>query len=140
MEKWTGDGESIMRPIPFDCGVLQRRRRELGLSYELLARRSGVSRPTVQRILSGRYPTASLASVVAIGDALGLELRFAPVVSSDQLRREQARKKAKKLAALVQGTCALEGQGVDRAGFDAMVERTTHELLSGSKRRLWSEL
>jgi hypothetical protein len=29
---------------------------------------------------------------------------------------------------------------VDRAGFDAMVEQTTQELLSGSTRRLWSEL
>ena len=129
-----------MTPIAFDFGVLQRRRQELGLSYELLARRSGVSRPTVQRILSSRYPTASFASVVAIGDALGLELRFAPAVSSDQLKQEQAHKKAKKLAALVQGTCGLEGQAVDRASFDAMVEQTTQELLSGSKRRLWSEL
>jgi transcriptional regulator with XRE-family HTH domain len=133
-------GEAIMRPIPFDFGVLQRRRQELGMSYELLAQRSGVSRPTVQRILSGRYPTASFASVVALGNALGLELRLASAVTPEQLKREQARKKAKKLAALVQGTCALEGQGVDRTGFESMVERTTHELLSGSKRRLWSEL
>jgi transcriptional regulator with XRE-family HTH domain len=129
-----------MRPIAFDFGVLQERRRELGLSYELLAQRSGVSRPTVQRILSGRYSTASFASIVAIGNALGLELRFASAVTPEQLKREQARKKAKKVAALVQGTCALEGQGVDRSGLEAMVERTTQELLSGSKRRLWSEL
>jgi hypothetical protein len=78
--------------------------------------------------------------VVAIGNALGLELRFASAVAPERLKQEQARKKAKKLAALVQGTCALEGQGVDRAGFDAMVEQTTRELLSGSKRRLWSEV
>jgi transcriptional regulator with XRE-family HTH domain len=129
-----------MRPIPLDFGALQRRRQELGLSYELLAQRSGVSRPTVQRILSGRYPAASLASVVAIADTLGLELKFTSTTTPEQLKQEQARKKAKKLAALVQGTCGLEGQGVDRAGFEAMVEQTTHELLAGSKRRLWSEV
>ena len=129
-----------MGPTAFDFGTLEKRRRELGLSYELLAQRSGVSRPTVQRILSGRYPSASLASVVAIGDALGLELRFVPTATLEQLKREQARKKAEKLAALVQGTCGLEGQGVDRAGFDAMVDQTTLELLAGSKRRLWSEI
>jgi transcriptional regulator with XRE-family HTH domain len=133
-------GEAIMRPIAFDFGVLQERRQELGLSYELLAQRSGVSHPTVQRILSGRYSSASFASVVAIANALGLELRVASAITPEQLKREQARKKAKKVAALVQGTCALEGQGVDRSGLEAMVERTTEELLSGSKRRLWSEL
>jgi transcriptional regulator with XRE-family HTH domain len=129
-----------MRPIAFDFEVLQRRRQKLGLSYELLAQRSGVSRPTVQRILAGRSPTASFASVVAIGDALGLELRFASTITPEQLKREQAHRKARKLAALVQGTCGLEGQGVDREGFDAMVEQTTHELLAGSKRKLWSEI
>src|SRR5262249_52508550 len=84
-----GTRGGIMRPIPFDSGVLQRRRQELGLSYELLAQRSGVSRPTVQRILSGRYPTASFASVVALGYALGLELRLASAVTPQQLKREQ---------------------------------------------------
>ena len=128
-----------MGPTAFDFGTLQKRRRELGLSYELLAQRSGVSRPTVQRILSGRFPSASFASVVAIAGALGLELRFTSTDTPKQLKQEQARKKAKKLVAVVQGTCGLEGQGVDLIGFDAMVEQTTHELLAGSKRRLWSD-
>src|SRR5579863_4246728 len=109
-----------MSSITFDFGAFQRRRQELGLSYELLAQRSGVSRPTVQRILSGRYPSASFASVVAIGDALGLELKFDSTATPEQLKREQAREKAKKLAALVQGTGGLEGQGVDRAGLEAI--------------------
>jgi transcriptional regulator with XRE-family HTH domain len=129
-----------MRRITFDFGAFQERRRELGLSYELLAQRSGVSRPTIQRIFSGRYPTASFASVVAIGKALGLELSFTSAITPEELKREQARKKATKLAALVQGTCGLEGQGVDRAGFEAMVDQTAHELLAGSRRRLWSDL
>ena len=34
---------------------LDERRRDLGISYELLSKRCGVSRPTVQRILSGRH-------------------------------------------------------------------------------------
>ncbi len=128
-----------MKRISFDFQVLQKRRQELGLSYELLAQRSGVSRPTVQRILSGRSRTASFASVVAIGNALGLELRFTSAVTPDQLKRQQARTKAKQLTGLVQGTCGLEGQGVNSAGYEAMVEQTTHELLAGSERRLWSE-
>ena len=38
---------------------LDARRRELGLSYELLSKRSGVSRPTVQRVLTGNHTEAS---------------------------------------------------------------------------------
>ena len=118
---------------------LDRRRRSLGLSYELLSRRCGVSRPTVQRILSGRHAAASFASVVAIAEALGLSLRFDSRVEPARLRREQAERKARKLVALVQGSSGLEGQAVDRQAVESMVEQTTHELLAGSKRKLWSE-
>ena len=74
--------------------------------------------------------------MVAIGDALGLELRFDSTVTPEQLKREQAREKAKKLAALVQGTCGLERQGVDRAGLEAMVEQTTHDCRMTTSRRV----
>jgi transcriptional regulator with XRE-family HTH domain len=118
---------------------LDKRRRELGLSYDLLSKRCGVSRPTVQRILSGRHPTASFSNVIAIAEALGLALRFGSQVAVPKMKREQARKKARKLVALVQGTSGLEGQAVDRESLDAMVEQTTHELLAGSKRKLWGD-
>ena len=118
---------------------LDRRRRDLGLSYELLSKRCGVSRPTVQRILSGRHAAASFSNIMAIAESLGLAVRFDSKVAPHKLKREQAQRKAKKLVALVQGTSGLEGQAVDRETVESMVEQTTHELLAGSKRRLWSE-
>ena len=118
---------------------LDQRRRELGLSYELLSKRCGVSRPTVQRILSGHHAAASFANIVAIAESLGLGLRFDSRIDARELKREQAERKAKKLVALVQGTSGLEGQAVDEESVESMVEQTTHELLAGSKRRLWSE-
>jgi transcriptional regulator with XRE-family HTH domain len=118
---------------------LNKRRRDLGLSYELLSKRCGVSRPTVQRILSGRHGAPSFGNVVAIAESLGLRLRFDSKADAQKLRREQAERKAKKLVALVQGTSGLEGQAVDEKAVKSMVEQTAHELLAGSKRRLWSE-
>ena len=118
---------------------LDKRRRDLGLSYELLARRSGVSRPTVQRILTGRQPAASFANVAVIAEALGLGLRFESRVEPGRLKQEQAERKARSLVALVQGTSGLEGQAVDRGAVESMVEQTAHELLAGPKRKLWSE-
>ena len=92
------------------------------------------------RILSGHHGAASFASVAAIAESLGLEIRFHSRVDPRTLRRDQAQRKARQLVALVQGTSGLEGQAVDRRTIEAMVERTTDELMAGSKRRLWSEL
>jgi transcriptional regulator with XRE-family HTH domain len=119
--------------------ALDQRRRDLGLSYDLLSKRCGVSRPTVQRILSGRQAAASFSNILAIAESLGLALRLDSEVTPNKLKREQAERKAKRLVALVQGTSGLEGQAVDRETIDSMVEQTAHELLAGSNRRLWSE-
>ena len=119
--------------------ALDQRRRDLGLSYDLLSKRCGVSRPTVQRILSGRQTAASFSNILAIADALGLAIRFDSQIAPHKLKREQAERKAKRLVALVQGTSGLEGQAVDRETVESMVADTTRELLSGSARKLWSE-
>jgi hypothetical protein len=55
------------------------------------------------------------------------------------VRLEQAEQKAWKLVALVQGTLGLGGQAVDRQAAESRVDQTTHELLAGSNRKLWSE-
>ena len=44
--------------------------------------------------------------------------------ANEILLREQARK----IVAQVQGTMALEGQGLDKEEIDAMIERTYQEL------------
>jgi hypothetical protein len=38
----------------------------------------------------------------------------------------------------VQGTSALEGQAVDGVDYQRLIERTTNDLLRGSRKRLWS--
>ena len=118
---------------------LDKRRRDLGMSCELLSQRSGVSRPTVQRILSGRQTAASLENVAAIATALGLALRFDISAEPMTFKRQQAERKARRLVGFVQGTSGLEGQAVDDQAIRAMIEQTTHELLAGPERRLWSE-
>jgi transcriptional regulator with XRE-family HTH domain len=118
---------------------LNQRRQELGLSVETLAKRSGISCATVQRVLSVSNPTASFANVLAIAEALGLSLRLDARIDVGTMKRDQAVGKARRLVPLVQGTSGLAGQAVDKKTLEAMVEQTTHELLSGSKRRLWSE-
>ena len=63
---FAGDGQ--MQDDALLLKNLDERRRDLGLSYEQLSKRCGVSRPTVQRVLSGSHAAASFANIVAIAD------------------------------------------------------------------------
>ena len=118
---------------------LENRRRELGLSQSALAERSGVSLPTVQRILSGHSPAASFENTLAIAEVLGMQLDAVPVIPAKELLKQQAHKKAERLVRMVQGTSALEAQGVSARHIGQMIKKTMQELLAGSRRRLWAE-
>ncbi|MHC4219371.1 MAG: helix-turn-helix domain-containing protein [Planctomycetota bacterium] len=113
------------------------RRRHLGMSLEVLAERSGVSLPTVQRILAGKQHNPRLSSVVALASAMGVRLRVQAEIDADVLRENQARHKAGALIGLVQGSAALEGQGLNPGTRERMVKRTVHALLAGPNRKLW---
>jgi transcriptional regulator with XRE-family HTH domain len=118
--------------------TLNTRRKNLGMSMAALARRSKVSLPTVQRILSGKAPHASIANLLSIASALGvqIQMQMKPV---RQVRREQAMEKARKLVGMVQATSALEGQAVATEAANKMIAKTAKELLAASERTLWGE-
>ncbi len=122
---------------------LDRRRKSLGISLAVLARRSGVSLPSVQRILTGREATPSLSTLHAIAAALGLQLSIghSPAITEEAsaaaFRRARAVEKARQLARMVQGTMALEAQAVPQPTLDAIAEQNIADLLAGSGRRLW---
>ncbi len=118
---------------------LENRRRELGLSQSALAERSGVSLPTVQRILSGHSPAASFENTLAIAQVLGMQLDAVPVIPAQEVLKAQALKKAERLVRMVQGTSALEAQAVSARHIGQMIKKTVQELLAGSRRRLWAE-
>lgn len=116
---------------------LDARRRDLGMSCRALARRAGVGLATVQRALS--HGNATAETLQKLGSALGVSLHVTSVRTPSAMREEQARAKARRLVALVQGTSALEAQGVDARALEAMVERTIVELLKGPNLRLWED-
>lgn len=119
--------------------LMNLRRMELGMSYAALANRSGVSSPTVHRILSGDHEGARYSNVLAIAGALGVRLRIDSDTSSECFRQQNARRKAQRLVGMVQATSALEGQAVRDDTVDGMVLRTVHELCAGPSRKLWAK-
>ncbi|MAD80331.1 MAG: hypothetical protein CMJ50_05730 [Planctomycetaceae bacterium] len=112
------------------------RRRRLGMSAETLAQRSGLSRQTVHRVLSGG--SASFQNVIAIAGVLGMSHSFLATKSVQDIREQQAEAKAQELVGMVQATCGLESQAVDQEHIDEMVRQTVHELLAGPNRKLWA--
>ena len=115
---------------------LESRRKELGMTKQALSQRTGLGSRTVQRVLSGRDAGTTLDTILAIADALKvrLEPKIAPVY---RVRREQAMKKASKLATMVQGTSALEAQAVPERDLREIKQEIAAKLISGSGRQLW---
>jgi transcriptional regulator with XRE-family HTH domain len=118
---------------------LEERRQQLGMSMAALSKRSGVSLPTVQRILSGRHSTASFESVVAIASALGIEIEVKEATSAHEFLRDSALKKARRLVKMVQATSGLEGQAVDTETINELTDTALHSLMAGSRRKLWTD-
>jgi len=120
-----------------DLSFLEERRKALGMPVSALARRSGVARPTVDRILH-RGPTDAATTVVtAIAASLGLSEDLIPLSEPGTFVAQQAEKKAKYLVGMVQGTMSLEAQGLPQRELDRMIEETKNELIRQPKRLLW---
>ncbi|QDV44556.1 helix-turn-helix protein [Stieleria neptunia] len=123
-------------PLPEIVARIQERKRELDISVSDLARRSGVSRATVIRILGGEDHEFSFANVQAILLALGISLDLTEIPAA-KFRDHIATAKAKRLIALTQGNVALESQAVSRASAQSHLEEAKARIASSS-RKLWA--
>ena len=117
--------------------VLNSRRKELDMTFAALAERSGLSLPTVQRILAGKQEPTSV-HLKSLAEAMGMALVVMSKVNPTKLKRQQAQAKARRLVGLSQGTAALEGQAVGQKTLDKLVDQTARELLARPKQLLWS--
>ena len=115
---------------------LQARRQKLDMPYQVLAQKCDLGMSTVQRVLNGQTD-ARLDTLMTIADALGFSLALKLEREVNDIRMKQARKKARQLVSLSQGTAALEAQGVNDDVVKNMEEKFVHQFLAGSDRRLW---
>jgi transcriptional regulator with XRE-family HTH domain len=119
---------------------MQRRRKALRMSCQMLAVRSGVSLPTVQRILRDGGDRATYATLAAVARALGMDFELKSTSDVQAFAERQAQTKAEAIASMVQGTSSLESQAVDSGTYQQMVSQTVHELMAGPRRRLWAPI
>jgi len=118
---------------------LNDRREKLGISCSVLAKRAGMSLRSVQRILSGEETNPGFQTVTSLARELGVGIRLDDEMDVRAVRQRQAEQKAERILAIVQGTSALEAQAVSPQTMRDLHEKTVHELLAGSPRRLWAD-
>jgi len=116
---------------------LEKQRRALKMPLHILAERANISRATVCRILKEKRASSSLESVLAIAGALGAEIELR-IPDPEKIVEQQIRKRAKRIVRMVQGTMALEGQGItDPDYLDQLVETAAKEIRAKPRKQLW---
>jgi len=117
---------------------LNARRKVPKMPVDVLVKRSRVARPTVFRILRGQADSVRFGSVQQVAAVLGVGFGQPPI-EPEELRRQEATRKARLLRQLTQGTMGLEAQAVSSDVLDELEVQTVAKLLAGKGRKLWSE-
>jgi len=127
--------EWIMQRIELIRQIIKRKK-QLGITIENLAKLSGVSIRTINRLLKNE--DVKLSTVEAVTNLLGLDFAGNEIVSIDKLKKQRAKEKALYLASIVQATSTLEKQGLEEEGINKIVSMYENEFLYGDYRnRLW---
>ena len=112
------------------------RKEQLNITVNNLALLSGVSIRTVHRLLNNE--DVKLSTIEHVTNFLGLDFAGNEQVSLDALKKQRAHEKALFLASIVQGTSALEMQGLEDATLNTIIASYEKEFLSGSyQHTLW---
>ncbi|MCK5114343.1 MAG: helix-turn-helix domain-containing protein [Phycisphaerae bacterium] len=118
-------------------GFLKQRRGELRMPISALSERANTSTSTVRRVLDGDI-SVSYATLCRIAKAMGVSLEY-HARSSGSVIREEAKRKAKISAKMVQGTSAMESQAVDKEAMDRIVQATEAKLIRQLGSALWAK-
>jgi transcriptional regulator with XRE-family HTH domain len=114
------------------------RRKKLKMPVAALIKRSGVPRPIVFRILRGETDSIRFELVAKVARVLGVTFG-GPEIEPEELRRREAKRKARLLSRLTQGTMGLEAQAVSTELLKELEEQTVTRLLAGKGDKLWGE-
>jgi len=106
------------------------RKQQLHITVENLAKLSGVSVRTMNRVLKNE--DVKLSTIENVTTFLGLDFAGNEQLSLNALKKRRAHEKALFLASIVQGTSALEMQGLEDDSLNTIIASYEKEFLSGS--------
>ncbi|MDD5157247.1 helix-turn-helix domain-containing protein [Sulfurimonas sp.] len=115
---------------------IKKRKKELNITIENLAKISGIGIRTTNRFFAG--DDVKLSTIEKLTSLLGLDFAGNEVVPLKELKMHRAKEKATFMASLVQSTSALEKQGLEKKALDRIIHKFEREFLTGQYQdRLW---
>ena len=118
-------------------GFLGQRRRDLRMPISALSERANTSVSTVKRVLGGDT-SVSYSTLCRIAEAMGVTFEV-NARSSRSVITEEAKRKAKLVAKMVQGTSALEAQAVDEETLGRVAQAAEATLVKRLGGMLWGK-
>jgi transcriptional regulator with XRE-family HTH domain len=106
------------------------RKEQLHITVDNLAKLSGVGVRTINRLLKNE--DVKLSTIESVTNFLGLDFAGNEQVSLRELAKNRAHEKAIFLASIVQGTSALEMQGLEDDSLNKIIASYEKEFLSGN--------
>jgi len=116
--------------------TLKQRMTSLRMTRSALARRSKLSAEAVDRVLE-QTADAATPDAARVRRCLGLAADGGRLVPNRTFRKQAARRKARFVMAMVQGTMGLEAQGLDPSGYRKLHQDTYRQLLNANSSKLW---
>jgi len=115
---------------------VQKRKRQIGLTIDNIAKLSNLGNRTVTRFLAGE--DVKLSTVESITQLLGLDFAGNETLSINELEQNRAKEKALYMVSLVQDTSSLEEQGLDSEDLDLLIKQAEYNLLHKYRKNLWT--
>lgn len=128
-------------PVP-RSGWIASIRQALGMSKTQLAKRIGVTRPSLDELESNEVKeTITLASLRKVADALGCDLQYVLVPRKPLERQiaEQALKKASSRLGRVNQSQALEASALEAGSLSRAIKDLARELEVTRPSSLWND-
>lgn len=142
IDRALGQAPSLWHLSQPKRGWIRDAREILGLSAQMLARRMGVSQPTVAKMeQSEARGSITLASLRRAAEAMGCRFvyAFVPPTSFEVVLRDRAVEAATRLLDRVDHTMSLEAQGPDESFRARRVQEMAEELVRTLSREIWAD-
>ena len=116
-------------------------RKNLCMSQQTLAKRSGIPQPQISKIEKGSL-SSNYSTLKKISDALFCDIVISPIPKKDlsSIKQNIAEKIARKRIYYILGTMSLEKQSPDDQMIRAMLKKEEENIINNFDSKIWNEI